>query len=92
MGDIKEICDMVHPEHGVDQASIGPRFRDLFNMENIQKTKFESGGCPAGRWHAVLNGDNDYIQQQAISTSYDKSPEKIFIIPRQKATVIVPKM
>ena len=41
VGDIKEICDMVHPDHGVI-TSIGPQHLEtFFNMENIQKTKFE---------------------------------------------------
>ena len=38
VGDIKEICDMVHPDHGVI-TSIGPQHLEtFFNMENIQKT------------------------------------------------------
>ena len=41
VGDIKEICDIVHPHHGVI-TSIGPQHLEtFFNMENIKSTKFE---------------------------------------------------
>jgi UDP-N-acetylmuramoyl-tripeptide--D-alanyl-D-alanine ligase len=41
VGDIKEICDIVHPTYGVI-TSIGPQHLDTFHsMENIINTKFE---------------------------------------------------
>ena len=78
VGDIKEICDMVHPDHGVI-TSIGPQHLEtFFNMENIQKTKFELADALPEGGMLFLNGDNDYIKQQAASSAYDQSPEKIF--------------
>ncbi len=41
VGEIKEICDIVHPDAGVI-TSIGPQHLETFkNMDNIKKTKFE---------------------------------------------------
>ncbi len=78
VGDIKEICDMVHPQHGVI-TSIGPQHLEtFFNMENIKKTKFELADALPEGGMLFLNGDNAYIGQQAASPSYDKTPEKIF--------------
>ncbi|MBE6041393.1 MAG: UDP-N-acetylmuramoyl-tripeptide--D-alanyl-D-alanine ligase [Clostridiales bacterium] len=61
VGEIKEICDIVHPDHGMI-TSIGPQHLDTFgSLENIQKTKFElADEVPAGAM-VFLNGDNTYI-------------------------------
>ncbi len=41
VGDIKEICNLVHPTYGVI-TSVGPQHLDTFHsLENIVKTKFE---------------------------------------------------
>ncbi len=41
VGEIKEICDIVHPDHGII-TSVGPAHLSTFgSLENIQKTKFE---------------------------------------------------
>jgi UDP-N-acetylmuramoyl-tripeptide--D-alanyl-D-alanine ligase len=65
IGDIKEICDIVHPDYGII-TSIGPQHLEtFFNMDNIQKTKFELGDALAGNGKLFLNGDNDYIQTKA---------------------------
>jgi UDP-N-acetylmuramoyl-tripeptide--D-alanyl-D-alanine ligase len=86
VGDIKEICDMVHPEHGVI-TSIGPQHLEtFFNMENIQKTKFELADALPEGGMLFLNGDNDYIQQQAASPAYDQTPEKIFYYSETEGT------
>ena len=43
VGEIKEICDIVHPRDGLI-TSIGPQHLEtFFNMDNIVKTKFELG-------------------------------------------------
>ena len=86
VGDIKEICDMVHPDHGVI-TSIGPQHLEtFFNMENIQKTKFELADALPEGGMLFLNGDNDYIQQQAASPAYDQTPEKIFYYSETEGT------
>ena len=65
VGDIKEDTDIVHPHHGVI-TSVGPQHLETFHsMENIQKTKFELADCLPEGGKLFLNGDNEYIQQQA---------------------------
>ena len=64
VGEIKEICDIVHPKHGVI-TSIGPQHLDTFgSMENIQKTKFELADALPEDGILFLNGDNEYIMQE----------------------------
>ena len=65
VGDIKEVCDIAHPDMGII-TSIGPQHLEtFFTMENIQKTKFElADALPAGG-KIFLNGDNEYIQEKA---------------------------
>lgn len=65
VGDIKEICDIVHPQHGII-TSVGPQHLEtFFNMENIKKTKFELADALPEGGMLFLNGDNGYIQEQA---------------------------
>ena len=65
VGDIKEICDIVHPQHGVI-TSIGPQHLEtFFNMENIKNTKFELADALPEGGMLFLNGDNVYIQEKA---------------------------
>ena len=65
VGDIKEICDIVHPRHGVI-TSIGPQHLEtFFNMENIKNTKFELADALSAGGMLFLNGDNVYIQEKA---------------------------
>lgn len=55
-------------------------------MENIQKTKFELADALPEGGMLFLNGDNDYIQQQAASPAYDQTPEKIFYYSETEGT------
>lgn len=65
VGDIKEICDIVHPHHGV-LTSVGPQHLEtFFNMENIKNTKFELADALPEGGMLFLNGDNTYIQEKA---------------------------
>ncbi len=62
VGDIKEICDLVHPDYGII-TSIGPQHLQSFHtIENIVSTKFELADSvpPSGR--IFLNYDNEYIR------------------------------
>ena len=69
VGDIKEICDIVHPHHGMI-TSIGPQHLEtFFNMENIKKTKFELADALPKDGMLFLNGDNEYVVDQ--SKGYD---------------------
>jgi UDP-N-acetylmuramoyl-tripeptide--D-alanyl-D-alanine ligase len=65
VGDIKEICDIVHPRHGVI-TSVGPQHLEtFFNMDNIKNTKFELADALPKDGMLFLNGDNEYIQDKA---------------------------
>lgn len=79
VGDIKEICDIVHPRHGVI-TSIGPQHLEtFFTMENIQKTKFELADALAADGMLFLNGDNSYIEEYS-----GKYKNRIFYQSREK--------
>ena len=67
VGDIKEICDIVHPDHGVI-TSIGPQHLEtFFNMDNIKNTKFELADALPEGGKLFLNGDNQYINEKAVN-------------------------
>lgn len=73
VGDIKEICDIVHPDMGVI-TSIGPQHLEtFFNMENIVSTKYELGDALPEGGMLFLNGDNEYVSGNA-----DKYKTKTF--------------
>ena len=73
VGEIKEVCDIAHPDHGII-TSVGPQHLEtFFSMENIQKTKFELADALPEGGMLFLNGDNDYIQEKAA-----EYPEKTF--------------
>lgn len=71
VGDIKEICDIVHADYGII-TSIGPQHLNTFgSVENIVKTKFELADdvCKNGGT-VYLNCDNDYICGAKNSYTY----------------------
>ncbi|MDE5870352.1 MAG: hypothetical protein K2H22_00180, partial [Muribaculaceae bacterium] len=57
LGDIKEICDMVHPQIGIVTA-VGPMHLESFkSIENVQKTKFELIDALPADGFGVINND-----------------------------------
>lgn len=69
VGDIKELCDIVHPMHGVI-TSVGPQHLEtFFNIENVTNTKFELADAIKGKGKLFLNGDNELIINK--SSEYD---------------------
>ena len=75
VGDIKELCDMVHPDYGV-VTSIGAQHLESFRtIENIQGTKFELPDAVYGKTgeeaRIFLNIDNSYIR------SYNKYDDAV---------------
>ncbi|MGN1084041.1 MAG: Mur ligase family protein, partial [Lachnospiraceae bacterium] len=63
-GDIKELCDIVHPKHGIITA-IGPQHLESFHsIDNIIRTKFELADALPADGLLFLNGDNDYIRKE----------------------------
>jgi UDP-N-acetylmuramoyl-tripeptide--D-alanyl-D-alanine ligase len=66
IGDIKEICDLVHPTHGVI-TSIGPQHLESFlSIDNVLKTKFELADAVGKKGNVFLNYDNEYIVNYKI--------------------------
>ena len=66
VGDIKEICDLVHPDHGII-TSIGPQHLQSFHtIENIIGTKFELADAVPAEGRVFLNYDNNYIRRHKI--------------------------
>ncbi|MBP3475940.1 MAG: UDP-N-acetylmuramoyl-tripeptide--D-alanyl-D-alanine ligase [Lachnospiraceae bacterium] len=67
VGDIKEICDLVHPDYGII-TSIGPQHLQSFHsIENIIGTKFELADAVPAQGKVFLNYDNDYIRNHKIN-------------------------
>ena len=62
VGDIKELCDIVHPQHGVI-TSIGPQHLESFgSLDNVKKTKFELADALPQDGMLFLNGDDENIR------------------------------
>lgn len=66
VGDIKEICDIVHPDCGLI-TSVGPQHLETFkSIDNVFKTKFELNDAVKAKNGIVLaNGDNELIKSRA---------------------------
>ncbi|MCL2332584.1 MAG: UDP-N-acetylmuramoyl-tripeptide--D-alanyl-D-alanine ligase [Actinomycetia bacterium] len=78
-GDIRELCDLVNPTHGVITAIGEQHLETMGSLETITRTKFELAGAVAGKGMLFLNGDNETIRAnlpegQAYRT-YGLSPE-----------------
>ena len=66
VGDIKEICDIVHPKHGVI-TSIGPQHLEtFFTMDNIRSTKYELADALPKDGMLFLNGDSEEVVKKAV--------------------------
>ena len=67
VGDIKEICDIVHPEAAII-TSVGPQHLESFkSIENVTKTKFELVDALPENGVAYLNMDNEYISAHPVN-------------------------
>lgn len=79
VGDIKELCDIVHPDHGVI-TSVGPQHLETFHtLENIKKTKFELADALPNSGTVFLNGEDENIRACTLragqkSVSYGLNP------------------
>lgn len=77
-GDIKEICDLVHPRYGI-LTSIGEQHLETFKtIDNIISTKFELADAIPADGCIFLNADNPYIRARAVevpSVTYGTTPE-----------------
>lgn len=72
IGDIKEICDLVHPQYGVLTA-IGPQHLDTFKtLENVSKTKMELINSLPKDGLAFVNYEDENIKNTKINKKYVK--------------------
>ncbi len=80
VGDIKEICDLVHPDYGII-TSIGPQHLQSFHtIENIIATKFELADAVPDTGKVFLNYDNAYIREHKLEktvVSYGTEGENV---------------
>ena len=61
VGDIKELCDIVHPGFGII-TSVGPQHLETFgSIENVKKTKFELADALPETGTLFLNGEDENI-------------------------------
>lgn len=65
IGDIKEICDIVHPKIGIISA-VGPQHLDTFGtVDNVFKTKFELyDECIKNGGKVFVNGDSEQLAKR----------------------------
>lgn len=78
-GDIKEICDLVHPRIGILTA-VGPMHLESFKtMENVQSTKFELIDALPKDGLAIINNDFEFCANRVVSNvesrRYSISPD-----------------
>lgn len=77
VGDIREICDLVHPRYGV-LTSIGEQHLETFgSIDNIIRTKFELVDALPADGIAFLNTDNAHIRSRETdrqTVSYGLQP------------------
>lgn len=67
VGDIREICDLVHPQMGII-TSIGEQHLETFgSIDNIIKTKFELADALPADGTLFLNWDNEHIRSRATT-------------------------
>lgn len=67
IGDIKEICDLVHPQMGIITA-VGEQHLESFkSIENVQRTKFELADALPADGVAVLNNDFPYVANRPVN-------------------------
>lgn len=66
-GDIKEICELVHPSVGIITA-VGPQHLETFgSIENVRDTKFELVDALPASGIAVINNDYPEIANREVS-------------------------
>lgn len=72
VGEIKEICDIVHPHHGVITA-VGPAHLMTFgSLDNIAKTKFELADALPEDGKLFLNFDSELVAKQLFKRIDEK--------------------
>lgn len=72
VGDIKELCDIVHPKHGII-TSLGEQHLESFgSKENIIKTKYELADALPENGRLYVNFDNEVIRNNLPKRKFIK--------------------
>ncbi len=78
VGDIKELCDIVHPKHGIITALGEQHLESFGSRENIIKTKYELADALAEDGRLYVNWDNEVIRKNPPKRdfiTYGTSPD-----------------
>ena len=68
-GDIREICEIVHPQIGIITA-VGPMHLETFkSIENVQATKFELADALRAEGMVVVNNDFEYCANRKVENT-----------------------
>lgn len=68
-GDVKEICDIVHP-HDCIITAVGPMHLESFKtIENVQATKFELADALPADGYAVVNNDFEFCANRPVTNA-----------------------
>lgn len=70
VGDIKELCDIVHPKHGIITALGEQHLESFGSRENIIKTKYELADALPESGRLYVNWDNEVIRKNPPTHSY----------------------
>lgn len=76
-GDIKELCDIVHPHDGII-TSIGPQHLETFkSIETVKSTKYELADALPETGTVFVNADNKYIRKDLPrgAVTYGTTPD-----------------
>ena len=70
VGEIREICDIVHPRHAVVTA-VGEQHLETFKtVDNVLRTKFELAEAARPEGMVFLNGDNALIRGYGLKRKH----------------------
>ncbi len=72
VGDIKELCDIVHPKHGVITALGDQHLESFGSVENIIKTKYELADALPEDGRLYVNWDNERIRENPPKHAFIK--------------------
>ena len=67
IGDIKEICDIVHPQMGIVTAVGAQHLESFKSIENVQRTKFELVDALPADGFAVVNNDFPDVANREVT-------------------------
>ena len=70
VGDIKELCDIVHPKHGIITALGEQHLESFGSKENIIKTKYELADSLPEDGRLYINFDNEVIRKNLPKRPY----------------------